>query len=134
MTFADETTLAVGGLELRLAHAPGHSPNMLTVYEPASATLWAADVLSDVEIPSIIDDLASYERTLSRLAGLEIRTLVPGHGTATDDRAEIARRLDEDRAYLAALRETIGAVIARRPVAGRGGGRRGCDLASALGG
>ncbi len=101
VTFTDETTLTVGGLELRLAHAPGHSPNMLTVYEPASATLWAADVLSDVEIPSIIDDLASYERTLSALAGLEIRTLVPGHGTATDDRAEIARRLDEDRAYLA---------------------------------
>ena len=111
VTFTDETTLTVGGLELLLAHAPGHSPNMLTAYEPANAALWAADVLSDVEIPSIIDDLASYERTLSRLAGLEIRTLIPGHGAATDDPAEIARRLDEDRAYLAALRETIGVAV-----------------------
>jgi glyoxylase-like metal-dependent hydrolase (beta-lactamase superfamily II) len=110
-TFTDETTLAVGDLELRLAHAPGHARSMLTVYEPASATLWAADVLSDVEIPSIVDDLASYERTLAGLGQLEIRTLVPGHGTATDDRAEIAGRLDEDVAYLAALRGTVGAAV-----------------------
>jgi hydroxyacylglutathione hydrolase len=116
-TFTDETSLAVGDVELRLAHAPGHSPNMLTIYEPASATLWAADVLSDVEIPSIIDDLASYERTLSLIAELEIRTLVPGHGNATDDPAEIARRLDEDRTYLAALREAVAsAVDAGRPL------------------
>jgi glyoxylase-like metal-dependent hydrolase (beta-lactamase superfamily II) len=110
-TFTEETTLAVGHVELRLAHAPGHSPNMLTVHEPASATLWAADVLSDVEIPSIIDDLESYERTLSRIAEPEIRTLVPGHGNATADPAEIARRLDEDRAYLAALRETVALAV-----------------------
>jgi len=113
VTFADETTLAVGGVELRLAHAPGHSPNMLTVYEPVGATLWAADVLSDVEIPSIMDDLAGYERTLSRLAELEIRRLVPGHGNRTDDPEDIARRLAEDRAYLADLRETVGGAVAR---------------------
>lgn len=106
-TFDYETTLRVGGLELRLAHAPGHSPNMLTIYEPESATLWAADVLSDVEIPSVIDDLASYERTLERLAKLEIGALVPGHGTPTEDPDEIRRRLDEDREYLSALRDAI---------------------------
>jgi glyoxylase-like metal-dependent hydrolase (beta-lactamase superfamily II) len=118
-TFTDESTLTVGGLELRLVHAPGHSPNMLTIYEPASATLWAADVLSDVEVPAIIDDLGSYERTLSRIAELEIRTLVPGHGNATDDPAEIARRLDEDRTYLAAVREAVtSAVDAGQPLEG----------------
>jgi glyoxylase-like metal-dependent hydrolase (beta-lactamase superfamily II) len=112
-TFTDETTLAVGDVELLLEHAPGHSASMLTIYERASKTLWAADVLSDVEIPSVIDDLESYERTLSRIAELDIRTLVPGHGSATDDRSEIARRLDEDRAYLAALRETVALAVDR---------------------
>jgi glyoxylase-like metal-dependent hydrolase (beta-lactamase superfamily II) len=112
-TFTDETTLALGDVTLRLEHAPGHSANMLTIYEHASETLWAADVLSDVEIPSVIDDLESYERTLSRIAELDIRTLVPGHGSATDDRSEIARRLDEDRAYLAALRETVALAVDR---------------------
>jgi hydroxyacylglutathione hydrolase len=111
-TFDDETTLRVGALELRLAHAPGHSPNMLTVYEPESATLWAADVLSDVEIPSVIDDLGSYERTLERLAALEIRELVPGHGTPTGDPTEIGRRIEEDREYLAGLRDAITEAVA----------------------
>ena len=107
ITFGDETMLSVGDLELRLEHAPGHSASMLTVYEPASAALWAADVLSDVEIPSVIDDLAAYEGTLGRLAKLEIRTLVPGHGTPTSDLGEIARRIDEDRRYLAELRSAV---------------------------
>jgi glyoxylase-like metal-dependent hydrolase (beta-lactamase superfamily II) len=110
-TFIDETTLALGDVELRLEHAPGHSASMLTIYEPASKTLWAADVLSDVEIPSVIDDLESYERTLSRIAELDIRTLVPGHGNATNDRSEIARRLDEDRTYLADLRESVALAV-----------------------
>ena len=56
-TFERDLTLAVGDSELRLEHAPGHAASMLTVYEPASATLWAADVLSDIEIPAIVDDL-----------------------------------------------------------------------------
>jgi len=114
-TFEDEMALPVGDLELLLAHAPGHAASMLTIYEPESATLWAADVLSDVEIPSIIDDLDGYERTLARLAELEIRTLVVGHGTPTDDEREIRRRLAEDRAYLAELRASITeAVVAGR--------------------
>jgi len=83
-TFEDEMALPVGDLELLLTHAPGHAASMLTIYEPESATLWAADVLSDVEIPSVVDDLEAYEQTLARVAELEIRTLVPGHGTPTD--------------------------------------------------
>jgi glyoxylase-like metal-dependent hydrolase (beta-lactamase superfamily II) len=112
VTFDDETTLELGELELLLTHGPGHSRSMLTVYEAASATLWAADVLSDVELPSVIDDLESYERTLERIASLQLRHLVPGHGTPTEDRGEIRRRLDEDRGYLAALRETVAASVA----------------------
>ena len=111
MTFDDETTLELGELELRLTHAPGHSRSMLTVYEATSAMLWAADVLSDIEIPSVIDDLASYERTLDEIATLDVRHLVPGHGAPTADRAGIRRRLDEDRAYLAALRQAVTASV-----------------------
>lgn len=107
LTVSDSTALEVGDLELMLEHAPGHTADMLTVYEPESATLWAADVLSDVEIPLVVHDLVAYERTLARIAELEIATLVPGHGTVTSDAAEIRRRLDEDRGYLAELRATV---------------------------
>lgn len=107
LTFATATTLSVGELELRLEHAPGHTADMLTVYEPETATLWAADCLSDAEIPLVVHDLGAYEETLARLAKLEIAALVPGHGTPTDEPGEIARRLDEDRGYLAELRSSV---------------------------
>jgi glyoxylase-like metal-dependent hydrolase (beta-lactamase superfamily II) len=115
-TFEDDMALELGNIELQLSHAPGHAASMLTIYEPESATLWASDVLSDLEIPSITGDLGSYERTLDRLAALEIRT--SSSGTAcTEDQHEIGRRLSEDRAYLAELGTAIAdAVAAGRPL------------------
>jgi glyoxylase-like metal-dependent hydrolase (beta-lactamase superfamily II) len=111
-TFDDGLTLRVGDLELRLEHAPGHTADMLTIYEPQSATLWAADMLSDVELPLVCHDLADYERTLAALDGREIRTLVPGHGARTDDRTEIRRRIDEDRRYLDRLTSDVTDAVA----------------------
>lgn len=107
IVFADDFLLGVDDLMLELYHAPGHAPDQCVVYEPASGTLWAADQLSDMEIPLVSDRLEAYEQTLDRLAGLEIRTLIPGHGTPTTDPAAIYTRLDEDRAYLAALRTQV---------------------------
>lgn len=112
LTFEHAIELTVEELDLRLDHAPGHTASMLTIYEPQSACLWAADVLSDIELPSIIHDLESYARTLARIAELEIRTLVPGHGTATSERAQIRRRLDEDRRYLEQLRRGVADAVA----------------------
>ena len=112
LTFAEALELKVGDLELRLEHAPGHTASMLTVYEPADACLWAADVLSDVEPPMIAYDLESYARTLARIAELEIRTLVPGHGTPTNEGSEIRRRLDEDRRYLDRLGRAVADAVA----------------------
>jgi hydroxyacylglutathione hydrolase len=107
LTFADALELSVGELELHLEHAPGHTASMLTIYEPTDACLWAADVLSDVELPMIAHDLESYARTLARIAELDVRTLVPGHGTPTSEASEIRRRLDEDRRYLERLRQAV---------------------------
>jgi hypothetical protein len=80
---------------------------MLTLYEPQSRTLWAADVLSDVEIPSVIHDLAAYERTLARIAEPESATLVPGHDSPTHDATEIRRRLEEGRRNLDQFRAAV---------------------------
>jgi hydroxyacylglutathione hydrolase len=111
-TFEHALELKVGDIELRLEHAPGHSGSMLTTFEPEEKSLWAADVLSDVEIPSIIFDLESYERTLARIAELEIRMLVPGHGTPTGDPSQIRLRLDEDRRYLDRLHAAVSGAVA----------------------
>jgi glyoxylase-like metal-dependent hydrolase (beta-lactamase superfamily II) len=106
-TFEEATTLTVGELTLHLMHAPGHSSDQLVVYQPDSATLWAADMLSDLEIPFISHSLAAYERTLAMLSALDVQVLVPGHGRATTDSTEIRSRVSEDTAYLAELRGRV---------------------------
>ncbi len=107
ITFEEETTLSVGESSLHLLHAPGHTPDQCVVYHEASGLLWAADMLSDLEIPFVSGDLAAYEETLQQLADLEVRALVPGHGHPTQDGAEIQQRFEQDRRYLAALRSCV---------------------------
>jgi hydroxyacylglutathione hydrolase len=108
---ADDFTLPVGALNLLLLHVPGHAADQLAVYDPASATLWASDILSDIELPLVADNLSAYEATLNRLAVLDLRVLVPGHGTPTTDAAPIQTRLSEDRAYLAELRARVSTAL-----------------------
>ncbi len=110
-TFTETLTLPVGDLRLRLTHAPGHAADQLTVYDPASGTLWAADMLSDLEIPFVSHSLPAYRTTLATLSGWDIQTLVPGHGAPTSDPAAIAARLGEDRAYLDELAGRVGMVV-----------------------
>lgn len=101
-----------GSLTLHIAHAPGHWPDQITLYDPAGGVLWAADMLSDREIPFVSHSLTAYRETLARLAGLDIGVLVPGHGQPTADRAEIAARLAADSGYLADLQARVGAAVA----------------------
>lgn len=108
---ADGARLAVGGLELEAVHVPGHAADQIALFEAESGALWAADTLSDLEIPFVSDSLAAYERTMERLAALPIRALVPGHGLPTADAAAIRARVDADRAYLDELRRGVEAVV-----------------------
>jgi glyoxylase-like metal-dependent hydrolase (beta-lactamase superfamily II) len=114
--FDVETTLTLGvnpaeALPLRLAHAPGHAADQLVIYHAPTETLWASDILSDVEIPFISHRLSAYEATLTRLSEWPIRVLVPGHGHATTDPANVCARFTADRAYLAELRARVEAAI-----------------------
>ncbi len=110
-TFDTALTLTLGDIRLRVFHAPGHALDQCAVYHAEDATLWAADMLSDIEIPLVLS-LNAYEATLAHLATLDIRALVPGHGAPTTDVGEIRRRLAADRAYLAELRERVTAALA----------------------
>lgn len=111
LPLADGARLAVGGLELLAVDIPGHAADQLALFEPQSGALWAADILSNLEIPFVSDSLAAYERTLVRLAALPIRALVPGHGLPTTDAVEIRARIDADQAYLDALRRAVETVV-----------------------
>jgi len=111
-TFADRLELTVGDKIVELLHAPGHAPEQLVVYVPDEATLWAADTLSDIELPFVMRNLKAYRQTLDRLAQLAVTTLVPGHGRPASGKAEVGARLDADRAYLAELQRRVEAAVA----------------------
>jgi glyoxylase-like metal-dependent hydrolase (beta-lactamase superfamily II) len=111
-TLRDEQTVRLGTLGLRIIHVPGHAADQVAIFEPVSGALWAADTLSNYEIPFVSHNLAAYEESLAKLARLDIRLLVPGHGDPTDDPEAITQRIDEDRAYLRELRARVAAVVA----------------------
>ena len=102
-TFADE--LVLGGL--RLIHTPGHAPEALAAWNEEDGALWAGDMLSDIEIPFVMQSLKAYQATLECLARLDVHVLVPGHGAATKDAAEIRQRFSLDHAYLAELERRV---------------------------
>ncbi len=117
-TFAERLELRVGDKTIELLHAPGHAPEQLVVYDRAEQLLWAADMLSDIEIPFVMDNLKSYRRTLDRLAQLEVTALVPGHGRPASGQAEVRARFDADRTYLVELQRRVeAAATAGRSVA-----------------
>jgi hydroxyacylglutathione hydrolase len=85
------------------AHEAGHG----AVFLPATGTLLAGDMLSDLEIPLLYagdpDPVGGYRAGLDLLASVDdVRVIVPGHGHVGDG-AEFRRRVDADRRYLDAL-------------------------------
>ncbi len=113
-TFIDRLELHLGDKTIELLRAPGHAPEQLVVYDRAETTLWAADMLSDVEIPFVMHSLKPYRETLDRLARLDVTTLVPGHGQPARGQAEVRARFDTDRAYLGELQRRVEAALAAK--------------------
>ena len=107
ITFEQTITVMVGGMALEMIHAPGHSSDQSVIYQAESAILWAADMLSDLEIPFIYHSLKAYQETLERLSCMNTLQLVPGHGQIAITKKEIEKRFAEDKAYLAELRGLV---------------------------
>ena len=85
------------------AHEAGHG----AVFLPATGTLLAGDMLSDLEIPLLYtgdtDPVGQYRAGLARLASRgDVRVIVPGHGHVGDG-AEFRRRVAADLLYLDGL-------------------------------
>ncbi len=98
--------LALGGQELELHPAEGHTADGTVVFARWAGVLVCGDYLSNVEIPMISPggSVTAYRATLARLAPLveAAETAVPGHG-APQGREGALGILDEDLAYLDAL-------------------------------
>ena len=96
----------IGEGELELHPADGHTADGMAVWIPWAKVLVCGDYLSPVEIPTPGASIEAYLATLGRLEPLleQAQYVVPGHGGPIDQ-AAAQRLLEEDRAYLAALRE-----------------------------
>jgi glyoxylase-like metal-dependent hydrolase (beta-lactamase superfamily II) len=91
----------------RQAHAPGHAALLIE----ERGVLVAGDMLSDVLIPMLdlndtadpIEDYLAALRLLKGVAG-DVDVFVPGHG-AIGGADQVHARIDQDRAYVHALRD-----------------------------
>jgi glyoxylase-like metal-dependent hydrolase (beta-lactamase superfamily II) len=89
------------------AHAPGHAS--LVIEE--RGVLIAADILSDLLIPLLdlngaadpIEDYLTALRLVEGVAG-DVDVVIPGHGSV-GGADQVQARIDQDRAYLHALRD-----------------------------
>jgi glyoxylase-like metal-dependent hydrolase (beta-lactamase superfamily II) len=109
---ADGQEFAIAGTVVRAVHTPGHSPDHLAFWEPATRTCFSGDLAirnSSVMIhASRGGDLRAYLESLERLRGLTPARLMPAHGDEIDDpdtvlRDYLAHRLMRERQVVSAL-------------------------------
>jgi glyoxylase-like metal-dependent hydrolase (beta-lactamase superfamily II) len=98
----------VGEQVLELHATEGHTADGMAILIAWAGALVAGDYLSPVELPTLNEPagLDGYLQTLERLRALLVGVahVVPGHGPVVDA-AKALDVLDEDVAYLRALRE-----------------------------
>lgn len=101
--------LHIGGLTLRLMHAPGHSLDSIVVLVEEEEVLFAADLM--MSVPFFGDgSWEDYVNSLTRIREGHYESIVQGHGELIL-RGETESRIDEDLAYLHCLRQGVEKVI-----------------------
>ena len=84
---------------------PAHTPDDLAIYVPQEKVLFAGDLMFSGRIPYVGSaDSAGWIRSLDKLAPLEPKWVVPGHGSYSAD-AESDLRFTRD--YLQFLRDSM---------------------------
>lgn len=104
---ADETTLVLGGTELRIRHlGPAHTAEDLAVYVPSAGVLFVGDLVFRGRIPFVGQaDSRRWIASLERLIEFAPKLVVPGHGPVSTAPLEDLRLT---RDYLVHLRRTMG--------------------------
>jgi glyoxylase-like metal-dependent hydrolase (beta-lactamase superfamily II) len=100
-TFDGETTLTVGGKEVRLYEVgPAHTQGDLMVHVPGDRAVFTGDILFIEGHPIIwAGPIANWIRACDRILAMDVETIVPGHGPLTDKNG--VRRLRDYLEYIA---------------------------------
>jgi glyoxylase-like metal-dependent hydrolase (beta-lactamase superfamily II) len=106
----DGDVIAAGDGELHAIHTPGHAPDHLAFWHPATRTLFSGDLVvagTTVVIPATMGgSLRAYLASLERVLSLAPARLLPAHGAPIDQPEQIIRQ------YLAHRRERERQVVA----------------------
>jgi glyoxylase-like metal-dependent hydrolase (beta-lactamase superfamily II) len=98
-------TIDLGGVQLEVIHAPGHSPGGIVLLDRDRGILFSTDVAYASMLYCIADhsDLAVYVEAMARLAELSpsLRVCYPSHDAAAMDPALLPRMRDALAAVLA---------------------------------
>ena len=100
------------GPHVRIVEHPAHAPGHAALLVEERGVLVAGDMLSDVFIPMLDDFNSTNDPIEDYLVGLrllesvadDVDVVVPGHG-AVGGVDQVRARIDQDRAYLHALRD-----------------------------
>jgi glyoxylase-like metal-dependent hydrolase (beta-lactamase superfamily II) len=108
---ADMARIPWDGPHVRIVEHQAHAPGHAALFIEERGVLVAGDMLSDVLIPMLdvngtadpIEDYLAALRLIEGVAG-DVDVLVPGHGS-TGGADQVHARIDQDRAYVHALRD-----------------------------
>jgi glyoxylase-like metal-dependent hydrolase (beta-lactamase superfamily II) len=98
------------GPRIRIIEHPAHAPGHAALSIEERGVLVAGDMLSDVLIPMLdlnaADPIEDYLAALRLLAGVagDVDVVIPGHGSIGRG-DQVHARIDQDRAYVHALRD-----------------------------
>ena len=107
----DTVQLDLGGRVLHVrAHATAHTDNDLSVWDPATATLWMADLLFVDRVPSLDGSIKGWLSQTQALRDTPARLAVPGHGPVSVPWPAAAAAQER---YLDTLVREVRAVIGR---------------------
>lgn len=114
VTFREELWIDLGGARVWAFPTPGHSVDGVSIYVERARLLFAGDSVVTGIVPAIANgDSRVLQRSLERLQRLEIETLVPGHGRVLHGADAVQDWLGWQAAYLADVRESVRAGLAR---------------------
>ena len=102
-------TLDLGGRKLELRAWPAaHTDNDLTVFDPATKTLFAGDLVFLDHLPALDGSIKGWLAAMSKLAEIPAERVVPGHGP---DSAPWPEALEPQRRYLETVASEVRALI-----------------------
>jgi quinoprotein relay system zinc metallohydrolase 2 len=106
----DRLELDLGGRMIQLrAWDPAHTDNDLTIYDAATRTLFAGDLVFLGHLPTLDGSLLGWMAQLDALAAIGARAVVAGHGPVPSD---WPRAIEAERRYFEVLARDLRKAIA----------------------